>query len=468
MPAPGEQHRDRILAVLLTAIFASMLCVTMINVALPSIQADLAASTAALQWVIAGYALTYGVSLIPAGRAGDLFGHGRLFLAGLGLFTVASALAAVAPGPLPLNLARVLMGVGAGMFNPQVLGLIQQLYAGDERAGAFGRFGAVTAVGAALGPVLGGILVTALPEGLGWRAMFGINVPFGLIAWLLALLWVPRPAPTDRGRRADLDPIGVLLLAAATLCLMIPFIGRSWWLLGLAMLLGVGFVWWERRYAARGRAPMVDLRLFAVRSFSAGVAVFTFFLTGTVNVYLIQTLVLQQGLGRSALLAGLVSLPPALVTAWASSVAGRVVGRHGARTVVAGLLILLLGVGATIAVMFPIAAGASVWWSALTMSVLGAGMGVVMSAAQTLALADVPVAAAGTAGGILQTGQRVGSAIGMAIVPGLWFAARPLGPAVAHAYAFAAIGGFALVALVIAMAWVRLAPPTRRAGPERE
>lgn len=427
-----------------------MICVTIVNVALPSLQRGLGASDRDIQWVLASYALTYGLLLIPAGRAGDLFGHARVFRLGLGLFTSAALLAAFATTPPALIGTRILMGIGAGLFNPQVIGLIQLWFPPTERARAFGRYGAVTAVGAAIGPVLGGVLLT-LPADVGWRATFAINVPIGAVALVLALRWLPRIRMGYARSRADLDPLGVLLLAAATACLMVPFITRTWWLLAGTIVLGLAFVGWERAYARRGRTPMVDLRLFSIRSFSAGVAVFTFFLTGTVNVYVIQTLFIQQGLGRSALLAGLVSLPPALVTAWGSALGSRLVERLGARTVPLGLVILLAGIGATIAVMFPIAAGASVWWNALTMSVLGVGMGMVMSAAQTLAMADVPPAAGGTAGGILQTGQRVGSAVGMAMIPGIWFATRGLGPAVAHAWAYATIGAFALLALLVAL-----------------
>lgn len=442
--------RDLVLAVLLTAVFMSMLCVTIINVALPSIQRGLSATAADLQWVLAGYSLTFGVLLIPAGRAGDLFGHGRVFVLGVALFTLASVVATAAPSAVVLNLSRVLMGVGAGLFNPQVMGMIQHLYPGQERARAFGIYGAVVSVGAAIGPVIGGALLSWLPPDIGWRATFAINVPFGVFALGLALVWLPRPeARAAGGPRADLDPVAVVLLTAATVCVMLPFIRGSMWLLAAGGLLVAAFVAWERGYAARGRAPMVDLALFRLRSFSVGVTVLAFFYTGTINVYVIQTLFIQQGLGGSALLAGLVSLPPALATGYGSHLGARLLARHRGRVVTWGLLVLLVGLVATIGVMFLIAAGASVWWNAVTMSVLGVGMGAVTSAIQTLTLEDVPVGSGGTAGGIMQTGQRVGSAIGMAIIPGIWFTTFDQGPAPAHAYAYAAIGGFVLIALLV-------------------
>ncbi len=442
--------------------FMSMLCVTIINVALPAIQDGLAATAADLQWVLAGYSLTFGVLLIPSGRAGDLFGHGRVFLLGVALFTLASLIATLAPSALVLNLSRVLMGVGAGLFNPQVMGLIQQLYPGPERARAFGLYGAVMAVGAAIGPVIGGALVTGLPGEIGWRSTFAINVPFGIGALVLALRWLPAPESraSTAGRR-DLDPVAVLLLAAATLCLMIPFISGTWWLLGPALVLVAAFIAWERRYASRGRSPMVDLTLFSLSSFRTGVTVFALFSAGTMCVYVVQTLFIQQGLGGSALLAGLVSLPPALATGWGSHRAARLVVRHRRAVVVGGILATLVGVGATIAIMYPIESGLSIWWNAVTMSLLGIGMGAVTSACQTLTLEEVPLLQGGTAGGILQTGQRVGSAIGMAIIPGIWFANQDGGPATAHALAYAAIGAFVVAALLAALPFRRQSTPAR-------
>lgn len=245
MRADAGVSRERVLAVLLTAVFMSMLCVTIINVALPSIQRGLSASAADLQWVLAGYSLTFGVLLIPSGRAGDLFGHERVFILGVGLFTLASVFATFAPSPVVLNLSRVLMGVGAGLFNPQVMGLIQLMYPGPERARAFGLYGAVVSVGAAIGPVIGGVLLSWLPPDAGWRATFAINVPFGVFALVLALRWLPRPArrPPD-APAADLDPVAVVLLTAATVCVMLPFIRGSMWLLAASAALVAAFIAW--------------------------------------------------------------------------------------------------------------------------------------------------------------------------------------------------------------------------------
>lgn len=182
----------------------------------------------------------------------------------------------------------------------------------------------------------------------------------------------------------------------------------------------------------------------------------TIFYAGAINVHVVQTMFIQQGLGGSALLAGLASLPPALATGVGSSLGARWLEGHRWRVVVWGLILILVGVVATMLVMFPIADGASIWWNAVTMSLLGFGTGMATSTLQNLALEDVPTSSGGTAGGILQTGQRFGSAIGMAIIPGVWFATVPSdGHAWAHAYAYFVIGGFVLVAVVFAFFGLR-------------
>lgn len=183
--------RTRVLIVLLAALFLSLITVSIVNVALPSIQQGLGASSTQLQWVLSGYSLAYGVVLVAAGRAGDLLGRSRLFLIGISIFLVSSTLAALAPTALILNLARAVMGIGAGISSPQVSGLIQQHYQGRERARAFGMFGAVVGSAVAIGPVLGGLVLGALPPDIGWRMTLGINVPFALIVVILGALWLP-------------------------------------------------------------------------------------------------------------------------------------------------------------------------------------------------------------------------------------------------------------------------------------
>ena len=193
-------RRGRILIVLLIPIAMALVAVSSINVALPSISSGLGATDTDLQWVLSGYALTFGISLVPAGRAGDVLGRGAFFVIGLLLFSVASLACSLAPTPEFLNVARFAQGIGAGLYNPQTMGMIQQYWRGMERARAFALFGMVVAVSVAVGPVLAGFIIQAFGPEIGWRASFLINFPLGLIGCVLALRWFP--FGKERQRRA--------------------------------------------------------------------------------------------------------------------------------------------------------------------------------------------------------------------------------------------------------------------------
>ncbi len=225
-----------------------------------------------LQWVVAAYALTFGVIQVPAGRAGDIFGREGLYMVGISLFTLASLWAGFAGDPLTLNVARAVQGLGAGLLTPQVIGMIQQYFRGAERGHAFGIFGAVIGVAVATGPTLGGFLIPIFGQEHGWRAVFFVNLPVGLLTLGLAFLWFPKPLFRRRPARSDLDPVGTILLGVAVLAILLPFVesstSRSVW---LSFPVGIVLLWmwvlWERRYRERGRTPMVDLRIFQVASF---------------------------------------------------------------------------------------------------------------------------------------------------------------------------------------------------------
>ncbi|MEO8906948.1 MAG: MFS transporter, partial [Microbacteriaceae bacterium] len=196
-----DPRRWRVLMVLVVALFMSLVDVSIVNVALPSIQTGLGASDSELQWVLSGYALTFGVGLVSAGRAGDLFGRGPLFIVGIALFTLSSAAAGFAPDALWLNIARAVQGIAAGLFNPQTVGMIQQYFRGAERARAFGIFGGVVGVSVAAGPLLGGLLIHAGGVQEGWRWVFYVNLPVGILAIVLALLWIPKPLLNSKRQR---------------------------------------------------------------------------------------------------------------------------------------------------------------------------------------------------------------------------------------------------------------------------
>src|SRR5690625_4185828 len=383
-----DPARWRILGVALAAVFMSLVAVSIINVVLPAIQRGLDATDSDLQWALTGYALTFGVVLVAAGRAGDILGRGPLFIIGVALFTLSSVASGLAPDPLSLNIARFVQGLGSGLLNPQVVGMIQQYFRGAERGRAYGALGSAVGISVAIGPVLGGLIVGFAGEEHGWRWTFLVNVPVGVVAILLALRWFPRPLrpprSTVRGDR-DLDPVGALLLGLAVLALLLPFVERSlgvwgWVVLPVGVVLLVLWTWWERAYRQRGRVPMVDLALFRLRAFSTGTLIAGLYFMGVTAVWVLVALYVQNGLGRSALVAGVVGLPAALVSAFSANWAGRRVTRHGRIIVAAGICSALVGLGLTIAVVQLVDAGvANVWWLLVSLAFIGAAQGMVIT-----------------------------------------------------------------------------------------
>ncbi len=420
----------------------SLIGVSIVNVALPSIQTSLNATQSDIQWVLSGYALTFGVVLVAAGRAGDLMGRGGLFLIGVALFTLSSIAAGLAPDAAWLNGARFVQGIGSGLLNPQGLGMIQHYFRGAERGRAFGYFGTAVGFSVAIGPVLGGVLIELGGLHLGWRLTFLVNVPIGIAVLILGLKWFPRPliqlpsrtpAPVQRGgtpgappaARAgwrSLDPIGSLLLGLAVLSFLYPFVeSRSapltWALLPLGLLLAALWVWWERRTVSRGGSPMVDLRIFATPSFSNGVLIMALYFLGTTSVWVLVALYVQEGLDMSALQSGLFGIPAALLSSWAADWAGRRVMAYGRKIVIGGLFLALAGLGLSMGVILLQAYDLlSAWWLLLTLSFIGLAQGFVISPNQALTLMDVPLDYAGSSGAIMQTGQRIGTSVGIAMI----------------------------------------------------
>ncbi|MFC4299443.1 MFS transporter [Castellaniella hirudinis] len=467
---PAQSHRPdpgrwRILAVLLTTIFMSLIGVSIVNVALPSIHVALDATQSDMQWVLSGYALTFGVVLVAAGRAGDLMGRGGLFLIGVALFTLASVAAGLAPDATWLNGARFVQGVGSGLLNPQGLGMIQHYFRGAERGRAFGYFGTAVGFSVAIGPALGGLLIELGGLELGWRLTFLVNVPIGLVILVLGFRWFPRPlirwpsasASSASGWRS-LDPFGALLLGLAVLAFLYPFVEShasplTWLLLPLSLGLTAAWIAWERRATRRGLSPMVDLRIFSTASFSNGVLIMALYFLGMTSVWVLVALYVQEGLGMSALLSGLFGIPAALLSSWASDWAGRRVMAYGRRIVIIGLLLALAGL-----VLSGVVVGlqaydlASAWWLLLTLSFIGVAQGLVISPNQALTLMDVPLDYAGSSGAIMQTGQRIGTSVGIALITAVvfWILNRSSWPT-AMAAGLAVISIIVLIALRVAI-----------------
>ena len=422
---------------------------------------SLDAGTSGLQWIISGYALVFGVLLVPAGRAGDVWGRGRLFVTGLVVFGAGALLAGLAQGIVGLNLARLVMGVGSGLLNPQVSGMIQQFFRGEARGRAFGALGSVVGVSVAIGPILAGGLITLLGSEWGWRASFLVFVPIAAGGVIAARRLLPDAAwrGNPRSGRADFDPVGMVLLALTTASLMIPFMeartaGPLVWLL-LPTGLGIGALWvaWERSYARRGHAPVVNLALFRTSSFANGTAVLGFYFIGSASVFVLIAQYMQLGLGHNAFVAGLTGLPYAICSAISALIAGRRIVRVGRPLVLLGMGFVVLGLTASAAVALLHSRGVSEWWLLVTLGIVGIGQGMVVSPNHTLTLAEVPVEYAGSAGGVLQTGQRLGTAVGIATVTTLAFVV-----AGARGWDFglaAGLGGIVLATLLAATFGVR-------------
>ncbi|MFD8813033.1 MFS transporter [Streptomyces sp. NPDC059627] len=455
-----EDRRWKALGVCLAAGFISLLDTSIVNVALPSMERGLGATEAAQSWVVSGYALTFGLALVPAGRLGDMRGRRQAFLIGLALFTVASAACGLAASPDRLVVFRLIQGAAAGMVAPQTSGLIQQMFQGAERAKAFGLLGSVIGVSTAVGPLAGGVIIDAVGTDDGWRWVFFVNLPIGIAAFAAGLRLLPRyPASTDRRER--FDPLGVLLLGCGVLALMLPLVqeqqwtGRQKWaLLPLgALLLGLFWVW-ERRQGRLGRAPLVDLSLFSLRSFTLGALISLTYFAGFTTVFFVLALFLQNAAGYSALAAGVTVLPFAASSAIGAALGGRLVLRHGRRLVVIGLAGVAVGLLGIVAVVRLVPLENLGWAMVVPMIIGGIGSGITVSPNTTLTLTLVPVKRAGAAGGVLQTGQRVGSAAGIAVVGSVYFARLAHhGPATeALQLGLLTSVGFILVALGLAVA----------------
>lgn len=428
--------RWRILVVLLMAIFMSLMSVSVVNVALASIQDGLNASQSDLQWVLSGYALTFGVVLVSAGRAGDLMGRGGFFILGVVLFTLASIAAGLAPDAQWLNGSRFVQGVGSGLMNPQGVGMIQQYFRGPERGRAFGYFGTTVGISVAIGPILGGLLIQLGGAELGWRLTFLINVPVGLLTIVLALLWFPRPLihkPRLQQHQglSSLDPVGALLLGSGVLAVLFPFVetsssGLLWLLLPAGLLLFYLWVRWERWYTQHGYSPMVDLKIFATSSYRNGSIIMTLYFLGMTSVWVLIPLYVQQSAGFSAFEAGMLGIPSALCFAYFAHLAGKRINDYGRKIVIGGLIIAIFGILSSVAVvLLHEYAGLSIWWLLLSLAFFGIGQGSVVSPNQTLTLAEVPIAYAGSSGAIMQTGQRIGTSVGIAVITAIVFSIRP-------------------------------------------
>jgi EmrB/QacA subfamily drug resistance transporter len=450
------------LPVVLAGTFMVVLDFFIVNVALPSMQSELGASNTAIEWVVAGYALTSAIFVITAGRLGDRFGRRRMFSLGLAVFTVASAACGAAGTPLELVLARLLQGVGAALLTPNVLSLIGVLYAGPDRLRALSVYGTVMGLAAVGGQLIGGALIAADPAGLGWRSCFLINLPIGIAALVLA------PRVIEESRQPDapgLDRVGTVLATATLTAVVLPLLeGRqhgwpawTWVSLAAAPVLLGSFVAHQRRLARRGGSPLIDMTLFRHRSFSAGLLTQLCFWAGQASFFVVLALYLQNGRGLHPLPAGLVFTILAAAYVAASMRAPALSARYGRGVIGFGALVLACGHALLLAAVADIGVSGSLLVLVPGLVLVGAGMGLVLAPLASTILTSLEPERAGAASGMLTTMQNVGNAIGVAVTGVIFFGALHSG----YGRAFELAAGELALLLVGVAVLTRLLPRRR-------
>ncbi len=419
--------------------FAALLDVSVTNVALPSIGRSTGAGPAELQWIVSGYILAFGLMPVIGGRLGDTRGRRRMFIIGVSGFVLASACVGLAPVPLVIIAARVVQGLFGGIIGPQVSGYIQNAFPKSERGRAFGGLGLSVGVGTALGPVIGGLLIALGGPEFGWRLVFFINVPIGIVAVILARRWVPKQEPKGSGS-GRLDIAGAVLLGAALFFVLFPIVEvnevHSGWVFVFfipAAVFLVLFLRRESRLTREAASPLLNLQLFRVPTFVTGVAFAVVFFCSNTGIPLILSLYYQNGLGFTALQSGLGVSALALGSVLGAPVAGRLVPRIGRPLVVGAVSVFFAGtivIGAVIQGEPDLTDPTTVILRlAVPLFVLGIAGGAIVTPNQTLSLMDVDPRMGGAAGGVLQTAQRIGSATGQTVLGTVFFAL--LGSAVA-------------------------------------
>lgn len=422
--APGTDNRPgRLLAVVIAAQFMALLDVFIVNVAAPTIRTELGASGAGLQMVVAGYTITYAVLLITGARLGDRLGHRRVYLIGLAVFTVASLACGLSRGTGELIAFRLLQGAGSALLIPQVLSLIQRNFTGEARTKALGAYAATLAVGAAAGQVLGGVLVSADLFGTGWRPVFLVNVPVGVVLLVMAGRVLPRDAAREPGegpRARGLDLPGLVLLGAAVSLLTVPLVlGQeenwplwSWLSLGSALPLFALFCAYESRLARGGGAPLISPRVLRIPGM--GLAVFRIAAVMGVNAgfLFVLTLHIQGGLGYSALRAGLTFAPTAVVFGAVGLTWRRWPAVLQRALIPGGFALTALSAGAVGLLLRDGGEGGP--WLYVAFVGIGAGLSLGFSPTLTRALSTVRPEDAADASGLLSTVAQLGQLIGVA------------------------------------------------------
>jgi EmrB/QacA subfamily drug resistance transporter len=473
------EKRGLAMGVLIFASFMDLLDATIVNVALPSIRDDLGATGAQLEWTVGGYLLAFAVLMITGGRLGDMLGRRRMFVTGVVGFTVGSLLACLAPTIGVLLLARVVQGGFAAMMVPQMLSSLQALYSPRERAAMLGVVGGVSGLSAVIGPVLGGWLVSSDAFGIGWRSIFLINLPVGIVLTALALRWVP---DTRSEHPLRLDPLGLVLATSGLLGVVYALVeGRqadwaAWiWAVGAAGLVVLAaFVAQQVGRERTAGSALLPMRLFADRGFSAGLVTQGAFQGALAGFALVLTVYVQTGLGWSAIHAGLTLLPFSLGAFVGTAVSVPLGMKLGKVVMVVGAAMQSVATVWVLSTVHGQADGLSTWDLVPALALSGIGLGLLVVPLVDVALATVPTTEAGAASGAYGTVQQVGAALGVAVVGTVFFGVVGTSYDAASlrdglvAACWVAAGGYALAALASLLLPSRDQVHAHQAAVERE
>ncbi|NWK98704.1 MFS transporter [Sphingobium lactosutens] len=428
----SSEKRSVALAIVAVAMVLDLVDMTIINVAVPTLQAQFGASDTEVQWMVAGYSTIFSLLLITGGRLGDIYGYKRAFLIGVAGFTITSLFCGLAQTPGQLVAARLFQGGAAAIMLPQVMSLTQIMYAPHERMAALGLFGILGGLAAVLGPVIGGLLISADLFGLGWRPIFLINLPIGILAIVMAF----KVLPAGRSeRRAKLDMVGTLLVMLLLFSLIFPLIqGRDygWPIWGFALMalgvpIGLALMRYSRARMRRDGSALIVPELFHARAFSFGLATTLIFQLATGGLLFTLALALQRGLGFTPAEVGVAHIPYAFGASFAIGMLSRkALPRYGPVIISWGAL--LMGTGLFLLVLLLNQESLVVsqpWLLAPPLLAMGLGMGLVGGPLPPCTLSEVDVGYAGSASGLLKATQQLGAAIGAAAIGTLFFAIQP-------------------------------------------
>ncbi|MCH1923335.1 MFS transporter [Shewanella sp. C32] len=417
---PSQSAPWRGLYVLLLAGFVTIFDLFVVNVAIPSMQSGLNASFSQIGFIVAGYELAFGVLLITGSRLGDMFGRRRLFIVGMAGFTLASIFCGLAPSANILIGARVLQGLAAALLFPQVYALIRVNFVGDDSRRAFGLLGMTLGLAAIAAQVFSGWMVHGNFFDLGWRSIFLINVPIGLLA-IITARWIPESRAANR---ADLDWCGVSLVSIGLSLLLIPLIKgpeQGWpdwtlWSLVGAVLMLVAFYYQQEHQRNANRLPLVDMRLLLQKRFTLGTLLVLLVYSTSSSFFLSFALLVQTGFGLDPLLAGSIFAPCSVGFVVASLVTPKLITKWGEKVIVVGALIYAVSIGLLIVQVY--AAGAELEAVLLipVLLIIGFGQGAIMTPLLNLVLGFVDEQQAGMASGVVSTVQQVGAAFGVAVI----------------------------------------------------